>query len=186
MATLKTLSLTQAQKWIYESRHVDQIARPMTYTTRTAMRDAGDHLTSLDGRCDNLNFDLRKPSHDIQLRWECPISSPMWQTLQRRNKVNVEERENRQLGFVHRDNFDSKLWEICAVPSKRTLNGHPLDFFRRRAQPYHKTTIKKSPTTTLTSAIDDVRNDIKLPVPNNTGNRITGMEVIVRLQSGEI
>jgi len=27
---------------------------PMTYTTRTAMRDAGDHLTSLDGRCDDL------------------------------------------------------------------------------------------------------------------------------------
>ena len=29
---------------------------PIMYTTRTAMHNAGDHLTSLDGQCDNLTL----------------------------------------------------------------------------------------------------------------------------------
>jgi len=118
---------------------------PMTYTTRTAMRDAGDHLTSLDGRCDNLTLTSGNLVTTSNF-WVGNVPFPLLcgRPWQRRNKVNVEERET-GTWLVHRDNFDSKLWEICAVPSKCTLNGHPLDFFRKGHNHIHKTTIEEVP-----------------------------------------
>src|SRR5467141_3148541 len=118
---------------------------PMTYTTRTAMRDAGDHLTSLDGRCDDL---ILKSGNLVTTSnfWVGNVPFPLLcgRPWQRRNKVNVEERDT-GTWLVHRDNFDSKLWEICAVPSKRSLNmhGYSQDFFRQGHNHIHKTTFEE-------------------------------------------
>jgi len=118
---------------------------PMTYTTRAAMRDAGDHITSLDGLCDNLTLTAGNLVTTSNF-WVGDVPFPLLcgRPWQRRNKVNVEER-NTGTWLVHRDHFDTKLWELCAVPSKQSMdaNSDPYDFFRKGHQHVHKTTIEE-------------------------------------------
>jgi len=71
-----------------------------------------------------------------------PFTLLCGQPWQCQNKVNVEEFKT-GTWLVHYDNFDSKLWEMCAVPSKHTLNSYPLDLVQKGHNHIPKITIEE-------------------------------------------
>src|SRR6266481_2343248 len=93
--------------------------QPMDIRTNTLMRDASNHLTNLRGRC----FDIELMAGNFITTSDFWIGDVPFQILcgqpwQRRNKVNIEERNN-GTWLVHQKISGDKLWELCAIPAHR-------------------------------------------------------------------
>jgi len=147
------LSLTQALKWILWIKTCGSIASPYDVYNENCHARCRRHLT-LWWSMWQLNFDLRNLVMTSNF-WVGNVPFPLlcgrpWQ-------VETSQCRRRKTGtwLVHRDNFDSKLWRYVLYHPNVPWMVTPWVFFGR-AQPYHKTTKKKSRQRHLTSAIDDV------------------------------
>jgi len=92
---------------------------PMDKTSSITMRDAGQHETKLEGRCHGVNLYLGnlKTTTDLWVGGSMPFPVVLGRPWQRRNGINVEERET-GTWLAKRNKQGHVVWELWVVPAK--------------------------------------------------------------------